>query len=366
MLSCARVTTVGIVGAYGATGAVIARQLAAAQPELTLLLGGRRPAEAEKLAAELGGDARAVAVDLEAPATLAAFCEASDLVVNCASPASRVGDKVARAALAADRDYLDPGGIDLLPAHFAGAEEVAARGRRFVVCAGWVPGVAELFARRVVADLDAIESLELAILDRSVWSEASCLDIIHYLLPREVGAYEGGRFTRGRSRRVRLRLPAPFGKRVMLPRQWDEIAGLLADRAPARAAVYLPADWRTLAFTRFALTFMRGREEQAARVVRAALNAETRLRGTMGAVVVLARGRRGGVDRELAASISFEGNHHYWMTGAPAALAAQRLLAGEVPIGLTALSDAVPPAAFLDQLAALPGAPLATRLDGAR
>ena len=354
-------TTVGIVGAYGATGAVIARQLAATGG-LSLLLGGRRPAEAEKLAAELGGDARAVAVDLDVPATLAAFCEASDLVINCASPASRVGDKVARAALAADRDYLDPGGIDLLPVHWNAGAEVASRGRRFVVCAGWIPGVAELFARRVVADLDAIESLEVAVLDRSVWSEASCLDIIHYLLPREVGSYVGGRFERGRSRRVRLRLPAPFGRRVMQPRQWDEIGGLVADRAPARAAVYLPADWRTLAFTRFALTFMRGREEQAARVVRAALNAETRLRGTMGAVVVLARGRQGSATRELSASISFEGDHHYWMTGAPTALAARRLLAGEVPVGLTALADAVPPAAFLDELAALPGAPMTTRL----
>lgn len=61
-----------LAGGYGVVGAQAARLIRKHHPEVELLIGGRRAAEAEKLAAEIG-KARGVALDLTAPQPLAAI-----------------------------------------------------------------------------------------------------------------------------------------------------------------------------------------------------------------------------------------------------------------------------------------------------
>jgi hypothetical protein len=134
---------IGVVGAYGAVGRAVTRQLHdwGAGP---LRIGGRREQPAFELAAEvLGGAGETVAVDARDPASLAAFCDGCGVVVNCAGPSYQLLDVVARAALAAGADYVDPGGD--LPVHerLAGAD-LAGRGRSAVLTAGLMPGLTGL------------------------------------------------------------------------------------------------------------------------------------------------------------------------------------------------------------------------------
>ena len=103
---------IGIAGAYGATGSLVVNRLAATT-EHELLLGGRSAERGTQLAAKLGDRASARAVDVMNPASLAAFCDACDLLVNCAGPSHLVLDRVARVAVERRTGLVDVGGAEL-------------------------------------------------------------------------------------------------------------------------------------------------------------------------------------------------------------------------------------------------------------
>lgn len=134
---------IGIVGAAGAVGRSAARALAAVGLRERLRLGGRRPAA---LAADgPGGRVETAPVDLDQPASLAAFCRGCRVVVGC-TPAYLTGDRVAAAALAAGADYVDAGGDDELRERLA-RHDPAAGGRTALLAAGAMPGVSGLLPR---------------------------------------------------------------------------------------------------------------------------------------------------------------------------------------------------------------------------
>ncbi|MCP3424661.1 saccharopine dehydrogenase NADP-binding domain-containing protein [Rothia sp. AR01] len=122
---------IGVLGASGAVGSAASRFLAASGGA-RLRLGGRGEEPLRALAAELAGAAgrgRAASghgpdshgrgpdpetdaaevrpTDLADDASLAAFCAGCDVVLCCAGPSYAVGDRVARAALAAGADVVD-------------------------------------------------------------------------------------------------------------------------------------------------------------------------------------------------------------------------------------------------------------------
>jgi len=169
---------IGILGAAGAVGRAVTAQLGA---QLTGQLGGQlgAPLRAAGMPLRLGArDPRRLrcagqfgefsdgpagvevrAVDLHDPAGLAAFCAGCQVVVNCAGPSYRVLAVVARAALAAGADYVDPAGDD--PVHdLLRPADPAALGRRVVLSAGLLPGLSGLLPRLLAADLDTVDCLQ--------------------------------------------------------------------------------------------------------------------------------------------------------------------------------------------------------------
>ncbi|MEV6820346.1 saccharopine dehydrogenase NADP-binding domain-containing protein [Nocardiopsis dassonvillei] len=135
---------VGVVGASGAVGRAAARRLRALG-RTRLLLGGRRTAPLEELAAELGPGTAVRAVDADSPESLRAFCSGLDVVLNCAGPSYRIADAVAVEALAAGADYVDVTGDG--PAHDRLSRTPAARDHAIVLSAGVLPGLSALLPR---------------------------------------------------------------------------------------------------------------------------------------------------------------------------------------------------------------------------
>ncbi len=136
---------VAILGGAGAVGVGTLRALRRAMPELSLRLGGRRrELVARTCAAETGGTAEVVEVDLYDGSSLSSFCSGARIVVNCAGPSYQVLDRVAWAALAAGAHYVDPGGdepvrdalLDNWPSDLSA-----------VLTAGMMPGLTGLLPR---------------------------------------------------------------------------------------------------------------------------------------------------------------------------------------------------------------------------
>ncbi|MEO0034377.1 MAG: hypothetical protein RLZZ501_400 [Pseudomonadota bacterium] len=134
-MSAAPLPRIGLLGSGGAVGRA-ALALLARESALTLRDGHRqaRPVQGDR--------SETVAIDAEDPAALARFCAGCAVVLNCAGPSWRIGDRVARAAAAAGADYVDAFGGNRLARLLA--PWAATAGRRFVLCAGSYPGLSEL------------------------------------------------------------------------------------------------------------------------------------------------------------------------------------------------------------------------------
>jgi len=120
-----------IYGAYGYTGALIARE--ARRLGMTPLLAGRDAVRLQRLADELGLAHRAFPLD--DAATLSETVAGLDLVLHCAGPFSATAEPMMRACLDHKAHYLDiTGEIEVFEA--AQARDEQARAAGVVLCPG--------------------------------------------------------------------------------------------------------------------------------------------------------------------------------------------------------------------------------------
>jgi hypothetical protein len=135
---------IGVLGGSGAVGAAAARELM--DRGHRVLLGGRDADRLHRAASRLGERAACRAVDIDDEQALAAFCADVDVVVNCAGPAVRILDRVARAAAVAGAGYADAAGDDRLH-DLVGAWAGDHPKFTAVVSAGMTPGLSGLLPR---------------------------------------------------------------------------------------------------------------------------------------------------------------------------------------------------------------------------
>ncbi len=349
-----REDTVGIIGAYGMTGKVVARELMKTT-DLNLVLGGRDEARALSLATELGVRATARHVDIYDDKALLDFCEPCSVIVNCAAPSSRVLDTVAKGALKTGSHYVDPAaGHDTLMPHASEFDRANLTGLIFT---GWVPGITGLALHHVHSlareSFDTIESANVYSEDRSAWSEEAFVDIVEEML-QDVpsGAFRNGVWKdQNMIRAIRTYdFPVPIGKRIVYPLYAYELEALAKEAGIPEMGMYVGVLGLRVMLHALLIKIVGRDPKKAARRLRRVWVKAGESLGEDGIVVAEAVGKKQG--REAKVRISFYTKESYFSTGVPAALSVRAILENWVlKSGLNVLCDAVDPAHFLGELA---------------
>ncbi|GAA5089145.1 saccharopine dehydrogenase NADP-binding domain-containing protein [Nocardia iowensis] len=164
---------IGLLGGYGAVGALIAERLHK-QGAGDLLIAGRDATAGRALIADrLGGAGEFAQLDLMDADALARFGERCTVLVNCAGPTRLILDRVALAARRAGVPYVDIGGDHPVHARLAGAHDWCA-----VLSAGMIPGLTGLLPRHLARGCDVIESLTVYHGARDTFGYSSAYDYV--------------------------------------------------------------------------------------------------------------------------------------------------------------------------------------------
>ena len=153
-----------ILGGYGEFGSRLAR-LIAGEPGIDLIIAGRSLAKARALAEKLGAVAAVVDRDGDLAAALATL--RPDVVVDASGPFQAYAAapyRVVGAAIDAGADYLDLADATEFVAGIASLDARAkAAGRVALSGLSTLPALSFAVARRLAADMDVLESLEVGV-----------------------------------------------------------------------------------------------------------------------------------------------------------------------------------------------------------
>ena len=350
----------GVIGGYGATGAVVVSELAGRGGE-GVLIGGRDAKRAAELAARVPGTI-AVPVNVLDANQLDAFCARCRVVVNCAGPIVEIGDRVAQAAFRWSCHYVDPGGFlrSVLNAEMAPMQDPALRARdlAFVVSAGWIPGLSEVLVRYAdhlaASCLERPGMLRLYLADSSDWSFTGFRDMVwharHRLIPG-LRHFRGGRarLPGPRSLTRMVTLPALGRRRVFLYVN-QEIERYARARGEGLAAYVGNVSLRSAAILGTIALVPGLADKRAARWIRAGFRRDYAAGLRSGLAVVQVDDDAGSVEQRRLTVMLIE-SRHYWLTGLVPAMVASMLADGHpVERGAHFLGDAVEPMAFVEAL----------------
>jgi short subunit dehydrogenase-like uncharacterized protein len=349
--------TIGIVGAYGETGAVVARTLAA-QHNAQLRLIGRNADKLRQLAGTLSGDITEVTADVMDHDSLSAACRGCHTIVACAAPASTISDRVARAALESACHFVDPGADPSVKAYLESQDAaIKSKGLVCVLGAGYVPGLSEMMMQTVYeihrgTTTDPV-TLELIVVDRNEWSLNGFIDLIDHFCrhPPEIGVYRGGRWvTRSMlTAWKRRRMPHQSTSETLMPVRWPEIEPFLAEAKPPMAAAYIPLDPWIYLVGRFFAIFAPNRLDLAAHAAKVLLRFKVKRQGGGGILYAEATGRKGRAPEQWLVEVP--AGRHYERTGEVAALASALIVDGTLKEpGVQYLAAAVDPHDFIVRL----------------
>lgn len=209
-----------IYGAYGYSGRLAAR-LAVQRGERPIL-AGRDGAAVRELAAELGLDHRAVALD--DPAGLRRALDGVAVVAHCAGPFDLTAAPMVDACLATGTHYVDiTGEVDVFEAIFARHDEARAAGVVLLPGAGFDVVPTDCLAALLHRALPAATSLELAFLAFGGSSRGTTKSALRGLAEGNLRRADGRLVPTpfGHPRRV---VPFPSGEREVGAVRWGDLA----------------------------------------------------------------------------------------------------------------------------------------------
>ncbi|ORT53488.1 saccharopine dehydrogenase NADP-binding domain-containing protein [Frankia sp. KB5] len=366
---------VGVLGATGMVGqgaAVELRRLGADR----LRLGARRPDALRRLVDErLDGRGEVRPADATDPQSLAAFCSGCDIVINCAGPTYLLKETVAAAAVAAGAHCVDVAGDD--PAH----ERMVARGlagtdRTVVFSAGVLPGLSSVLPRWLARAFDRPETLTAHVGGREPCSPLVAEDM---LLSLRTGGADGAAFGealaawragRRRSRALRATertrapgFPGPVAATPFLSAETERLAQVLAltdvDWFNVHPGSAVRAEMLRLPHYLAEASGSAGAADRAGgggageslgvRLARAA-DLDLAGRSPFYAMAFAMTGQVAGGPTGRTVVLRTASSYH--LTGLVGALAAERVLAGDVRSGLHFAADVLDPDLVVDGLRA--------------
>jgi saccharopine dehydrogenase (NAD+, L-lysine forming) len=320
-----------------------------------IVIGGRDVDRAKAVAAELGGRASAVRVDVLDAKSLDEFCGQCTVIVNCAGPVMVLEDRLAQAAYRRRCHYVDLAGMGLVKERMLPhAREIEDVGLSYVVSAGWTPGLTELVPvythARASARMDSIESLSVYFSDAGDWSDNALRDgvwSLHRAGFPTPGYFRKGEWVRAKmpeaSRKVDVGEPVGVGRFSLFSMpELAEMARRLND-CDVFAYSYLAGFRNAVAATILAVLPLP--EKWGVRMLR---NIFRRNRQPVGGFVIARAQGRG---MALTARIVFEKGRDYWINGVVAATVARMIATGAgVRAGVRYLADAVDAIPFMEAL----------------
>lgn len=170
------VVDLAIVGGYGDVGRQAARHWLRLRSWSTarLRVGGRDKAASAALAEALRQEfahteveVDFAAVDVFDESSLDAFAAGSQVLLNCAGPSHRIGDRIVQAAHRVGADHVDAAGNETLYEEWTN-RSIDDSTRRVVIGAGMQPGLSGLLPRWLAAGMDRPRRLtsHIGLLDR--------------------------------------------------------------------------------------------------------------------------------------------------------------------------------------------------------
>ena len=333
---------IGIAGGGGRIGRALVTHLRAGG--CTRLRVGSRHARAA--ATELNEEH--VHLDIDDPSSLTQFCTGCRIVVNCAGPAYRVRDRVARAAFRAEADYVDPGGDEPLFALLAPHVGTQLDGRA-VLSAGFMPGLTGLLPRWLARQgFTRARCLTAYTCIRDRFTHAAAVDYLDSLRNGYGAAqsiWRKGAIVRAQEPpRVGIVLPFLSGEASVYPyftREAERLARALAlEEADWYTVFDGPNMWRTLARLSQVQYGPDGMVELARELVRAA---EVDLFGRSPEQTLIFRLAGAGLGRELERTLIVRVSSTYDASALLCALVVFALIAEEIPCGVHFAADRLDP-----------------------
>lgn len=342
---------VAVLGAAGGVGRHVA--VAMDRAGARVRLGGR---SAERLVlvrdTDLGGRGEVRRCQLWDDDELSEFCAGADVVVNCAGPSYRVVDRVARAADAAGASCVDPGGdVPLLRALTERPVE-----RPVVVNAGLMPGLTAVLPAWLAEGMERPRSLvaHVGLMDRLTPVGAA-----EYLITLAGEHGEAQAAWRDGARSPRALTPVAGARVPFFPGRVDlqPYLSLEVERLAARLGLD-EVDWwnvfdgdghmlRTL--TRLQGAGIGDDVTDAAAELCAAAELDLFGRTPYQIMTFRLTGTAPGGE-PVARTLVLHATDTYAVTAAVAAVAAERLLAGDIRSGVHPVEDVVDPAATAARL----------------
>ena len=231
--------TLVLLGGYGNTGREVARLLLE-HSDVRLVIAGRNGERAAQAAADWnqrfpGGRARGLAADASDPESLRRLFAGADLVVVASSTSAHTAT-VARAALEAGLDYMDPHYSTPKLAVLRGmAPDIEAAGRCFITDAGFHPGLPAALVRFAALSLSPLRSAHVASVIQIDWASLDVSPSTLDELVTEFREYKAMHFIGGRWKSMNwLQMMLPtwvsfdhgFGKRYAMAMFLEELRPL--------------------------------------------------------------------------------------------------------------------------------------------
>ena len=336
-----------VLGGYGNFGARICRALAA-DPHISLLIGGRDMQRAEALAAQLPG-AEALRVDSsQADLTDLLRAQRVGLLIHTAGPFQGLDYAVARAAAAAGAHYIDLADGRRFVCDFPAALDVLFRaaGRSAVSGASTVPALSSAVADALTEGWQRIDSIDICIAPAQTAprGEATMAAVLSYC-GAPIQVWQAGRWQtrygwaapeRVQFQRLRTRLGAlcDIPDLELFPQRYTGVQTMLF-----RAALELGLAQRGLAvLAALHRSGLLRRPQDLARLLNHSAGLLDRLGSALGGMVVRVQGLAAdGAVARRAWHIAADDDHGPEIPCMAAILLARRLARGEaLPLGAQA------------------------------
>ncbi|WP_051406966.1 saccharopine dehydrogenase NADP-binding domain-containing protein [Nocardia sp. CNY236] len=342
---------IGLLGGYGAVGALIAERVA--QRGLgALSIAGRDARAGQVLIAErLNGAGEFTELDLYDADALAQFCDRCDLVVNCAGPTRRILDRVAVAARDAGVPYIDIGGDHPVHARLAPGNDWPA-----ILSAGMIPGLSALLPRYLARDCTSVQSLTVYHGARDTFGYSSAYDYVVGIGDGDdipMAAWRDGPSEDAARRVVDLRLPHFPEPVTGQPYLSPEARRTAADLGLSTGTWYSVLEGERLPVVLQQVAGSRP-DEVAALTEKVRRAAEFDLLGRTRHATLLFQldGRRD--DRAITRSLVVRAEGATVLVAAAALPAIEAVLAGAVAPGVHFAAEVLDPGRVVDDLAAAP------------